>query len=92
MIVSYNGFEYEVEGEYIPKVLGRMYTANGDGWPDEPADYIVGNVILFDCDYEGNEIAVDVTSELFDDPDFIDACIDAYESGDEPDRLDWSEI
>ena len=38
IVVEYAGIEFEVFGDYIPPVPGRMYMRNGDpGYPSEPA-------------------------------------------------------
>lgn len=40
----------DVDGEYSAPRSGVRYTSNGDGWPDEPAEYSITKVTLMGVD------------------------------------------
>jgi hypothetical protein len=78
-MVHYQSFDYYVEGFYTPARPERRY--NEPIEQGEPASFEVTAIIQLDCNEDGEPTSADVTSELSDDPEFLNLCVCEYEEG-----------
>jgi hypothetical protein len=67
--------EVEVKGTYVSAKTGERRTVNGDGWPDEPSEFKVEQVL-----FNGTDITAALQADNYDWASLQEECITEIEN------------
>jgi hypothetical protein len=67
---------YHVTGKFHPASKGVYYSQDGDGTPDESADFDFHQILIDELDDDENPTMSDCTLQMSSDPEFFEKVIE----------------